>query len=167
MQGFLRSYKGWDRYKRNTFIADTVADPQVVRCRMWSLLHPRPRLICASALNAHMHNSLSDLSSHPASPQTCDVFQRLLLEVPQTIQRLRMLDKGTAVIDWRLQVRQAMRRLTLCDFSCIAHLQHRGSSVLYGLSPPQAAHLQHNDVRMPTAGRSFYFSEREEVYGWT
>jgi uncharacterized CHY-type Zn-finger protein len=29
-QGFLRSFKGWDRYQRHTFIADNFSDPKVV-----------------------------------------------------------------------------------------------------------------------------------------
>ena len=30
LQGFLRSFKGWDRYQRHTFIADNFSNPEVV-----------------------------------------------------------------------------------------------------------------------------------------
>lgn len=94
-QGFLRSFKGWDRYKRHTFIADNFGDPQV------------------------------------------------------KIQRLRMEDRGTAVIDWRLQGRilgvlnvdakiASTFRMNLLTGRVE---QHRDKWDLSGTSPPARAAL--------------------------
>ena len=86
-QGFLRSFEGLDRYQRNTFISDNVERALVVRSPPY-LLFPIFPTAWHCALKSPSRNLVL-------------TRRKFLL---QTVERIRMEDRGTAVIWWQLQV---------------------------------------------------------------